>query len=168
MDTPTVENDLQDTVSVELPRKGWWVSNLLFVMAGILLGLIVSVLGWNHNRTHDPEAQALSILCAAMAVLFGLVLCLRAVARYWISVSPTEVTFEMTTLLTRDTKRYARSEVANLRLAERWAFTYRPWLAIDRHGKRKFLGPELDESKLDGLLDPIYSRFPEVAPGKIQ
>jgi hypothetical protein len=54
-------------------------------------------------------------------------------------------------------------------VGERRVFTlYQPWLAVDRHGKRKFLGPELDGSKLDGLLDPIYSRFPEVAPEKIQ
>ena len=165
----TFETGPHDTVSVELPGKGWWVSNLLFAMAGILLGLIISVLGWNHDRTHDPEAKALYILSAAMAVLFGLVACLRAVVRYWISVSPTEVTFEMKTLLTRDINRYARSEVANLRVDERRVFTlYQPWLAVDRHGKRKFLGPELDGSKLDGLLDPIYSRFPEIAPGKIQ
>jgi hypothetical protein len=162
MDTPTVENDLQDTVSVELPR--WWASNLLFALASIFLGLIVNVLGWNHDRTHNPEAKAIYILSAAMAVLFGLVLCLRAVARYRISVSPTELTFEMTTFLTRDIRRYARSE-ANLRVDERGVFTYRPWLAIDRYGKRKFLGPELDGSKLDGLLDPIYSRFPEIGPG---
>lgn len=162
----TLENS-HDTVSVELPGKGWWVPNLLFTMAGILLVLIVSVVGWNHDRTHDPEGMALYILCAAMAVGFGLIACLRAVARYWIRVSPTEITFEMTTLLTHDIRRYARSEVANLRVDERGIFMY-PWLAIDRHGKRKFLGPELDGSKLDGLLFPIYSRFPEIAPGKDQ
>ncbi|HEY2115348.1 MAG TPA: hypothetical protein VGJ51_09670 [Candidatus Angelobacter sp.] len=164
----TVENDLYDSVSVELPRKGWWVSRLLFAMAGILLGLIGSVVGWNHDRTHDTEGMTLYILCAAMAVLFGLIACLRAVARYWISVSPTEVTCEMTTLGTRDIRRYARSEVANLRVDERGVFMYRRWLAVDRYGKREFLGAELDKSKLDGLLDPIYSRFPEIAPEKNQ
>lgn len=168
MDTPTVKNDLQDMVSVELPRRGWWVSNLLFAMAPILLGISASIVGWNHDRAHNPEAKALYILCAAIAVLSGLIACLRVLARHWIRVSPTELTLEMTTLLTHDISRYARSEVANLRVDERGVFTYRPWLAVDRHGKRKFLGPELDESKLNGLLDPIYSRFPEIAPGKIQ
>jgi hypothetical protein len=168
MDATTVENDLRDTVSVELPRKGWWVSNLMFAMAGILLGLIENVLGWNHDRIHGPETKALYILCAAVAILFGLIACLRAVARYWIRVSPTEVTFEMTTLGTRETRRYARSEVANLRVDKRRVFTYQPWLAIDRYGKREFIGKALDKSKLDGLLDPIYSRFPEIAPGKDQ
>jgi hypothetical protein len=133
------------------------------------LALIVIVLGWSHDRPQDPEAKTLYVLCAAVAVGFGLIACLRAMARYWISVSPTEVTFEMTSLLTRDVKRYTRSEVANLHVGERRVVTlYQPCLAIDRHGKRKFLGPELDGSKLDGLLDPIYSRFPEVGPGKIQ
>jgi hypothetical protein len=163
----TLEN-AHDTVSVELPRKGWWVSNLLFAMAGILLALIAIVLSWNHDRTHNPEGMATYILCAAMAVGFGLVSCLRAVARYWIRVSPTEVTLEMTTLLTHDISRYARSEVANLRVDERGVFICRPWLAIDRHGKRKFLGPELDRSKLDDLLNPIYLQFPEIAQGKNQ
>ncbi|HEY2169325.1 MAG TPA: hypothetical protein VGJ30_06840 [Candidatus Angelobacter sp.] len=127
MDETTVENDLHDTGIGGTARKRVVVSNLLFAMAGILLVLIVSVLGWNHDRTHDPEGTALYILCAAMAILFGLVSCLRAVARYWISVSPTEMTFEMTTLLTRDIRRYARSEVANLRVGERRVFTLYGW-----------------------------------------
>ena len=168
MDSPTVKNDLRDTVSVELPRKGWWASHLLFAVAGILLGLIGSVVGWNHNRIHDSEAKALYILIAVVAVVIGLAKCLRAVARYWIRVSPEEVTFEMTTIGTRETRRYARSEVANLRVDKRRVFTYQPWLAIDRYGKREFIGKALDKSKLDGLLDPIYSRFPEIAPGKDQ
>jgi len=161
----TSENP-HDTVSVKLPGKGWWVSNLVFAMAGILLVLIVIVLGWNHDRPKDPEGMALYILSAAMVVGFGLIKCLPTVAQYWIRVSSTEMTFEMTALLTHDIRRYARSEVANLRVDDRGVFMYRPWLAVDRHGKRKFLGPELDESKLDGLLVPIYSRFPEVAPVK--
>jgi hypothetical protein len=161
MDSPAIENALHDTVSVELPRRRKVFA--LFVLLALLtlfgLVLVKRLSAWNR-LPHDPATYTDLILFVSVTILSILTHCWRAWARHWIRVSPSELIFEIEALGLNQIRRYPRSEVSNLRVDERRVFTYRPWLAIDRNGKRKFLGDELERSKLDGLLEPIYSQFP--------
>jgi hypothetical protein len=163
MDELSVKNEPDDTVSVELPRKH---KGFVLALLALLLVVYERISVWTGNHPYHQSGETYYILLTTGAILLGLISFWRALARYWIRVSPGEVTLDITALGLHETRRFARSEVANLRVDEQRIFTYRPWLAFDRNGKRKFIGEELDEWKLDGLLDPIYLRFPEIAPEK--
>jgi hypothetical protein len=161
MDSSAIENALYDTVSVELPRRR---KALPFALLGLALIIYERLSAWNR-LPHDPATKLYLILFAAGVILISLIHCWRTLAKHWIRVSPSELIFEIKALGLHQIRRYPRSEVSNLRVDEQRVFTYRPWLAIDRNGKCKFLGDELERSKLDGLLEPIYSQFPDIAPG---
>jgi hypothetical protein len=160
MDLPSMEHDLYDTVSVELPRR---TRAFPLALLGLSLVVLERVSAWNR-LPHDSAAKLYFILFAAGVILINLVNCWRALARHWVRVSSNELRFERSALGVRDIRRYARSEVSSLRVDQQRIFTYRPWLAFDRNGKRKFIGEELERSRLDGLLEPIYSQFPDIAP----
>jgi hypothetical protein len=164
MGSSATENDLHDTVSLELPRR-----RNAFPLALLVLTLVVleRVWAWNH-LPHDFETKSYLILVAAGAILMNLVNCWRALAQHWVRVSSNELRFERSALGMRDVERYARSEISNLRVDQQRVFTYRPWLAFDRNGNRQFIGEELDKTKLIGLLDPIYLRFPELASRQVE
>ena len=158
MRTPKLEYDPHDTVSVELPIKGRW---LQFVTAA---STVLWTLGWLNGHHHDPMTTLRNILFATGTVIISSVNIWTGIARRWIRVSRVGLTFEIEGLGLRRSKRYSIFELANLRVDKRRAISYVPWLSFDRNGKRKFIGDQLDEFKLKGLLDPIYAQFPQLAP----
>ncbi|HLY99683.1 MAG TPA: hypothetical protein VKT33_11540 [Candidatus Angelobacter sp.] len=70
--------------------------------------------------------------------------------------------FEKTALGLHETKRCRLSEISHLRVDERRIFSGRPWVAVDYKGKRKFIGAQLIAPVPQGLLEPIYARFPNL------
>ncbi len=98
-------------------------------------------------------------------ILMGAVWCWQALAHRRISVSPEELKYEVTGLGLRRIRRYALGEIKNLRVDPRRNFVRQPRIVFDRNGGRKFVSDELGPRLPANLLDPIYERFPQLAPG---
>lgn len=154
-------NEVQELVSVEVPREGRIVSALigLFWLLGGL-AYAFSLRGWSYaNGAGDVSVGVMFLLLGAVSLW-------QACARRRIIVSSKELRYETTVLGLSTTKRYALDKIKNLRVDERRIFSYRAWIAVDCNGKRKFIGKQLPEFLPSNLLNPIYQRFPQLAPGK--
>src|SRR5882672_8000887 len=133
-----------DAVSVELPfanKTSFVLISVFYLVMGLALAFQI---GWSRDIIIGP----IYIILAAVTLW-------RALAHRRISVSPQELIYEVTALGLNTTRRYALEEIKNLRVGERRIFTYRPWLAVDRKGRRKFIGEQLPATFPLGLLDPI-------------
>ncbi|HET6843029.1 MAG TPA: hypothetical protein VFK06_15345 [Candidatus Angelobacter sp.] len=113
---------------------------------------------------HDPADRSGYIILGVAYIFSGFIHFWQALAKHRLSVSPEELTFERRAMGLHETKRYRLSEISNLRVDKRRIFTGRPWVAADYKGKRKFIGMQLISPVPQGLLDPIYARFPHIAP----
>src|SRR5689334_22088914 len=109
MDAPLVKNEPNDTVSVELPRRH---RTFAFALVWLVFVIFERIWGWNHGLSHHQAADY--ILSRGGLILLGLISCWRALARYWIRVSPRELTLDITALGLHQTRHFALSEVANL------------------------------------------------------
>jgi hypothetical protein len=148
-------------VSVELPvahRRQLFLLGLLWFLAG--LAPIFS-----HIYIHDSADRVGYIISGFAFIFSGFIHFWRALARQHLRVSPEELMFEKRAMGLHETKRYPLSEISNLRVDERRVFTGRPWVAVDYNGKRKFIGEQLTSPVPQGLLEPIYEHFPQLAPG---
>ena len=152
-------NNATDVVSVELP-----VARRFRVLLGVfwmLLGL-TEIIVYRHPR--HPEDQIGYLLFGIVYILMGFLYSWESLAHHRISVSRKELKFEMAGLGMKRTRHYALGEIKNLRVHGQWTFARQPRIAIDRAGKRRFISYELAPSSPPNLLDPIYERFPQLAP----
>src|SRR6266481_2353070 len=153
-------NDTSHIVSVELPVAHRYLSLLASVMW--LLGGLRYI--FFHININDSADRIGYIILGIAYIFSGFIHFWQALAKHRLRVSPEEMAFERRAMGLHQTKRYRLSEISNLRVDERRIFTGRPWIAADYKGKRKFIGMQLISPVPQGLLDPIYARFPQMAP----
>jgi hypothetical protein len=157
--TNTTTSDGIDAVSVELPVGRRTLSVLLGLVL-LLEGLTqaLSLQGHFHDRTYD--------ICNGIAtIIFAFLALWHSFATHRVIVSPKELKHETTALGLSTTRYYALWEIESLRIDKQRTFTHGgPWMAFDRNGRRKLIGTQLAEPLPAGLLDPIYARFPQLAP----
>lgn len=159
MASTNATSDNIDAVSVELPvarRTLWVLLSLVLFLEGLTQAL--SLQGHFHNRTYD--------ICNGIATIIIAFLNLRySFARHRVIVSPKELKHETTAFGLCTTRCYALREIKSLRVDKQRTFTYGgPWMAFERDGRLKLFGAQLAEPVPAGLLDPIYARFPQLAP----
>jgi hypothetical protein len=147
-------------VSVDLPVAHRRLLLLVSIM-WLLGGLRYIFFPININ----DSADRIGYIILGIAYIFsGFIHFWQALAKHRLSVSPEELTFESRAMGLHQTKRYRLSEISNLRVDERRIFTGRPWVAVDYKGKRKFISAQLISPVPQGLLEPIYAHFPQMAP----
>ncbi len=150
-----------DAVSVELPRA--------HPALNLLLGISWAALGSSHvffPHGRDRYDRLEDVLMSIPYIMLGAVWIWQALARRRISVSQNELRCEVTGLGLTRIRRFALAGVKNLRLdGLRTLFRY-PRIVFDRDDGPKFRSDELDPGLPPNLLDPIYERFPQLAPGK--
>ena len=155
-------SEVQELVSVEVPRADRILSalgGLFWLVLGLIYALSLPVLGHVNHGTGDVYFGIVTMFLAAVILW-------QALARRRIIVSSQELRYETSVLGLSTTRRFALNEIKNLRVDQKRIFSYRPWIAIDCSGKRKFIGQQLPEIFPPKLLYPIYQRFPQLAPGK--
>ena len=156
MSTPD-EVEAGESVSVVLPPARTRISWLLSAVVATSLALLTQS---GHFKSVHDLLHSVSILWLILAMLFVF----YAFSRHILKVSPADLTLTVRSLGLRWTKRYPLNEVSNLRVGAQRIFIYRPWLAFDRRGKTRFLGPQLTRTVPRQLLQPVYARFPQLAP----
>jgi hypothetical protein len=153
-------NPTSEAVSVELPRA----HPALYT----LMGISWAALGSYHvffPRGRDRYDRLEDVLMGIPYIIMGAVWVWQALARRRISVSQNELRYEITGLGLTRIRRYALEGVRNLRLDARRTFFRYPRVVFDRDDGPKFKSDELGSGIPRNLLDPIYERFPQLAPG---
>ena len=135
----------------------------------LLLGISSAAFGSSHvffPHGRDRYDRLEDVLMGIPYILMGVVWIWQAVARRRISVLQNELRYEVTGFGLTRIRRFALGGVRNLRLdGLRTAFRY-PRVVFDRDDGPKFRSDELGTGVPPNLLDAIYQRFPQLAPGK--
>ena len=151
-------------VSVELP-----VANRRESLLAAFMWLLIALAQISFSIGSSDSFQRIgSMIIGSAYILISFINIWQALASHRLSVSPEELTFERRAMGLHKSQRYNLHEISNLRVAERRVFIGRHWvLAFDRKGKHEFIATQLISPVSQGLLEPIYAHFPQIAPGSV-
>ena len=153
-----------ETISIVLPAKRGRIDWLI----STVLAIIATILGYFDQSGHVRKLHDLLSSKSYVLLLIPWILIIRtfwlAFAKHILTVSSADLKLTLRGLGLHWTKKYSLGDISNLRVGQQRVFTYRPWLAFERRGKAKFIGPQLADAADQQLLKPVYARFPQLAP----
>lgn len=153
-----------EAVSIVLPAKRGRIDWL----SSSVLAIIATILGYLDNSGHVRKIHDLLSSKGYVLLLIPWILIMYtfwlAFAKHILTVSSADLKLTLRGLGLHWTKKYSLGDISNLRVGQQRVFTYRPWLAFERRGKTKFIGPQLTDATDQQLLKPVYASFPQLAP----
>jgi hypothetical protein len=148
-----------DVVTVELPvalRVGKFAYGI-FLMAMLAFALFSGIV---PSPLKSPSYKGPILTVAAIAI------CLHylwmGLAKYRLSVSQSSLTVSRKLWGVGWMRTYPLSAISSLRVGCKKNFVYQPLLAFDHNGKTRIFNVLLVAEGAEGLLIPVYLRFPRL------